>query len=73
MTRIRDALRSEDYETIRTIGHQMKGSGGGYGFDAISDIGEAVERAAKAHQDHEIARQTNALESYLNRLSIEFY
>jgi HPt (histidine-containing phosphotransfer) domain-containing protein len=28
---IRGALANDDYETIRVLGHSMKGSGGGYG------------------------------------------
>ena len=32
-----------------------RGAGGGYGFDEITDIGAAIERAAKAAADHGIA------------------
>ncbi len=43
---ISDALKKGDYETIRILGHSMKGSGGGYGFDAISDIGRRLEQVS---------------------------
>ena len=32
------ALESGDFENIRILGHSMKGSGGGYGFDEITTI-----------------------------------
>ncbi|MBF0539575.1 MAG: response regulator [Nitrospirae bacterium] len=33
---MRDTLPNGDYETIRKLGHRMKGAGGGYGFTVIS-------------------------------------
>ena len=40
------ALHQNDLKTIHVIGHRMKGDGGGYGFDAISMLGAALEQAA---------------------------
>ena len=37
-----------DYAIIRTLGHQMAGTGGGYGFDPITEIGSALEDSALA-------------------------
>jgi len=42
-----DAAERSDYETIRAVGHQMSGTGGSYGFPKITEIGAAIERAAK--------------------------
>jgi hypothetical protein len=42
---LEDALLLQDMERIRTMGHSMKGSGGGYGFDGISEIGLRLESA----------------------------
>uniref|UniRef100_UPI0025F9E483 PAS domain-containing hybrid sensor histidine kinase/response regulator n=1 Tax=Phenylobacterium sp. TaxID=1871053 RepID=UPI0025F9E483 len=42
------AVASEDFETITFVAHQMKGSGGAYGFPALSDIGDVLEQAADA-------------------------
>ncbi len=44
---LRDALIKHDFRTVQTIGHRMKGDGGGFGFDRITEIGAAMERAAK--------------------------
>ena len=40
------ALHARDYQAIRTLGHQMNGEGGTFGFDAISTFGAALEQAA---------------------------
>ena len=37
------ALERGDCETIRVLAHSMKGSGGGYGFDAITDISGDID------------------------------
>ena len=47
VARLYEALGVSDFEAIRVIGHSMKGTGGGYGFDGISEIGAAIEEAAK--------------------------
>ncbi|MDL1890355.1 Hpt domain-containing protein, partial [Nitrospirales bacterium NOB] len=43
---IEHCLRTKDLETIRLLGHRMKGDGGGYGFPLISAIGHRLEQAA---------------------------
>jgi HPt (histidine-containing phosphotransfer) domain-containing protein len=42
---LEDALLVADYPTVSRIGHSMKGSGGGYGFDGITEIGLRLEDA----------------------------
>lgn len=63
-------LENRDYSKIRLIGHDLKGSGGGYGFDAISVMGKAIEEAAKLSDGQEIARQIAALTDYLDRVDV---
>ncbi|MBF0319641.1 MAG: Hpt domain-containing protein [Nitrospirae bacterium] len=66
------ALDSGDFEAIRKTGHQLKGSGGGYGFDFISDTGKAIELAAKDNNPEEIIRHIAALGDYIDRLEIVY-
>ena len=66
------ALQQGDYETIRILGHDMKGSGGGYGFDGISDIGRLLEQAAKDRDVDAIQRQAADLLHYLNHLQVNW-
>lgn len=69
---IRGALEKADFETIRILGHGMKGSGGGYGFDPITDIGASLERAAKENNSGEIQKSIDELLNYLRRIEIVY-
>ena len=66
------ALTQRDYETIRVLGHGMKGSGGGYGFDMITEIGAALEQAALNGQDQDIRKWIDELEDYLGRVQVVY-
>ncbi len=48
----------------------MKGSGGGYGFDGITEIGGEIETAAKRRDPVAIRIQADALSRYLARVEI---
>ena len=62
----------KDYETIRGLGHDMKGSGGGYGFDTITDIGRSLEQAAKDENPTEILKLAKGLITYLEVVEIVY-
>ena len=64
------ALGREDYDSIRVIGHSMKGSGGGYGFDDITTLGKSIEEAAKNKKYEEIKRHAYELSIYLENIDI---
>ena len=68
--KIRQSIEAGNYADIRIIGHSMKGAGGGYGFDAITDIGDLIEKAALVSDDSVIKEQTSVLEDYLSRLEL---
>jgi HPt (histidine-containing phosphotransfer) domain-containing protein len=69
---IYDALEKEDYETIRILGHSMKGAGGGYGFDEITDIGRSIEESAEGKNQEEIKKWVINLSNYLDRVEIVY-
>ena len=64
------ALEQGDFETVLFSGHNMKGSGGGYGFDYITEIGFKLELAAKARDVEEIRRQVCEIINYLDKIEI---
>jgi HPt (histidine-containing phosphotransfer) domain-containing protein len=69
---LRRALAEKDFRTIQLLGHRMKGDGGGYGFDRISEIGGVMELAAK-RQDYGASEQhVKQLEDFLACLQIEY-
>jgi len=67
-----DALTRDDYAAIAKLGHTMKGVGGGYGFDAITDIGRSIEQAAGDKNPQKIKASLNELSDYLERIEIVF-
>lgn len=66
------ALEAKDFSTILTLGHRMKGSGSGYGFNEITDIGKNMEEAAKGSDVERVASLITELTDYLNRIDIVF-
>jgi HPt (histidine-containing phosphotransfer) domain-containing protein len=70
LDRVRSALATSDYETIRRIGHDLKGAGEGFGFPELSAFGAALERAAIAHNERASGEQLAAVEQFLSRLRV---
>lgn len=70
--KLRTAMAQEDFETIRLLGHRMKGDGGGYGFKTISEIGENLELAA-ARRDHPAIEQSiGELKDFVSRVNVVY-
>lgn len=59
---------AEDWPRIAHIAHRLKGSGGGYGFDALTTQGIALEEAAFAADAEAIRQILIALDDYLARV-----
>ena len=60
----------DDLDTIRVFGHRMKGTGGAYGLDAITEIGRTLEQAAIHQSIHEIEDLLDGFLNYLDRLEV---
>jgi len=69
---LQKALQQNDLKTIRVLGHRMKGDGGGYGFERISAIGEALEQAAVRQDRQAIEHRTSELDDYLAHLDVVY-
>jgi HPt (histidine-containing phosphotransfer) domain-containing protein len=67
---LRGALVTQDFKTVQTLGHRMRGDGGGFGFDRITEIGAAMERAAKLEDLLTIEQHIVQLEDFLKRVTI---
>jgi PAS domain S-box-containing protein len=61
-----DALDRVDFETVTSLGHQMMGSGGMFGFQAITDIGRSIELAAGSADTDASRKWVGALSIYLD-------
>jgi len=67
-----EALRQGDFEAIQVLGHSMKGAGGSYGFDAVTDIGKSLEQAAKDKDAEGIQRSVQELSIYLGCVEVVY-
>lgn len=65
-----DALDRGDCETVEILGHGMRGAGGSYGFQAITDIGAALEQAAERVDNDASRKWVGELSRYLDRVEI---
>jgi CheY-like chemotaxis protein len=65
-TRVVELARSGDFDTVRRIGHNMKGTGKGYGFDVVSACGASLEQAAARTAGEDVERIARELASYLD-------
>jgi HPt (histidine-containing phosphotransfer) domain-containing protein len=58
-------LDSAAFDSLRTFGHNIKGSGGMYGFNEITSWGAAIESAATNENLEDIKSHLDALEVFL--------
>ena len=65
-----DALDRGDFETVEILGHGMRGAGGSYGFQAITEIGAALEQVAESADTDASRKWVGELSGYLDRVEI---
>jgi PAS domain S-box-containing protein len=69
---IASALVRADYEHVRVLGHNMRGSGTGYGFTRITELGASLEQAAGRGAAEEIRARAAELSRYLDGLHVKY-
>ncbi len=67
---LHDALEREDFEKLRTIGHNLHGSGGAYGLMKVSQFGKELEVAATASDSDAIRATIKKMQAFLKEISI---
>ena len=70
--KLKEALSNTDFEILRSIGHSIKGVGGGYGFDLMSELGADIEASSEVNNADQVAEKINQLEDYLKRIEVEY-
>ena len=65
LTGIKENLESIAFDSLRTFGHNIKGSGGMYGFNEITNMGAEIESASKQENLEEIKSNLDKLEVFL--------
>lgn len=69
---LKSAVIVSDYNTLRSIGHNLKGVGGGYGFAWITDLGADIEAAAKVNDIKTITELIDSYADYLGRVEVVY-
>lgn len=69
---MREALAQQDLETVRKVAHGMKGAGGSYGFDRVTEIAATIEQAAKAGTTVGLTETLDLLAVYLEQVQVVF-
>ena len=68
--RLEAALAEADFENLRRQIHQLKGSGGGYGYPDLTDLAARVEQHAIAGQLEACAAGLAKLKDIVSRLVV---
>jgi signal transduction histidine kinase/AmiR/NasT family two-component response regulator len=64
---LRRASAEGGWVAAAAIGHTLHGAGGGYGFDEVTRIGQAIEAAAQARDAAGVSALATRLEDFLAR------
>lgn len=59
-------IDDSNYNGIRKFGHKLTGSGGGYGFNDLTELGKKINLAAKAEDDELLQKLSKKLEENIN-------
>jgi HPt (histidine-containing phosphotransfer) domain-containing protein len=69
----RASLASRDFDPIRRFGHNLKGTGRGYGFPPLEDLGTEIERAATQADARRVAEQLDALHRFVSESAAAYW
>lgn len=64
------AAARADFDALGSLGHNLKGEGGSFGLDRVSEIGAALQRAARDRDPARADRLARELSSYLETVEI---
>lgn len=67
----RSQLAQHDFDSIRRFGHNLKGTGRGYGFPEMENLGGELERAAQETSAASIADSLEALRRFVDDATIQ--
>lgn len=72
LVKMETSLEAGDFETLARLGHTAKGTGYGYGFQGMGDIGLALEQAAKSADAGKSRELVAQMDHYLANVTVEF-
>ena len=71
LTKMEEALNQSDFDALRVAAHQLKGSGGGYGYPILTDHAAQLESHAKAKAMQDCLDAFEELRRIVSRVVVE--
>ncbi|MFT7519958.1 MAG: signal transduction histidine kinase/CheY-like chemotaxis protein, partial [Kiritimatiellia bacterium] len=65
-------LRTHDMAGVAHIAHRLKGNGASYGFLRVTELGQAMETAARGDDVTALRSHIQALDDYLNQVRVQW-
>ncbi|WP_319777967.1 Hpt domain-containing protein [Maridesulfovibrio sp.] len=72
LAELEEAVDQKNFETIRLLGHRLKGTGSSYGLDELTRLGTLIEDKAMDEDMSEVPEHTAGLRYFLEHLDIEY-
>ena len=69
---ILDALPRNDNDVIMHLAHRIRGDGGSYGFDRMTEVGRVMEQAARSRDSAAVSRLAEELLNWLDRIEVVY-
>lgn len=60
-----------EIEPLQELAHQLKGTGGGYGFPGLTEAARELESACKEKNQDLISKQLEQLTDYMSRIAVK--
>lgn len=70
VTKLKQSHETGNMSELKTLAHQLKGAGGGYGFPDLSTVAAKLEHCCKAGETAEIGPNLDELLEYLARITV---
>jgi HPt (histidine-containing phosphotransfer) domain-containing protein len=66
------AIARRDFAEIARTAHRIKGDGGSYGFDTMTELGRSLEAAAAIRDDSAATALARQLLNYIDHVEVVF-
>ena len=67
---IQEAIDAQALDTVKSLSHQLKGAGGGYGYPALSETAAKLEQRAQTEDVARCQEVLDELRSLLTRIEV---
>ena len=65
-----ESFRAGEIEQVQTQAHQLKGTGGSYGFEGLTKVAAELEDACKANDVERVGKTLDPLLEYISRIAV---